>query len=155
MRDPSLDDTTWRAIRASREDVRELRAHLGGALDRISALERATPEARRLQVEADLAAADLAESGYDWPGTERDPQCGPPGETAVHHGLACRHGHHEGAAGGCTDPSCNCGCHEEMEPDDPPEPEPCDPGPEVDDQRGMSECRYILPEDHGRSGGAS
>ena len=71
MRDPSLDDTTWRAIRALREDVRELRAHLGGALDRISALERATPEARRLQVEADLAAADLAESGYDWPGAER------------------------------------------------------------------------------------
>ena len=39
---------------------------------------------------------------------------------------------------GCTDPSCDCACHE---PDEPPEAE-FDPGPEVDDQGGMSEYRH-------------
>jgi hypothetical protein len=31
-----------------------------------------------------------------------------------------------------------------------PEPEESDPGPEVDDEGGMSEYRYTLPEDYGR-----
>ena len=35
------------------------------ALERIRTLEGQTPQARQLQLEADLAAADLAESGYD------------------------------------------------------------------------------------------
>jgi hypothetical protein len=35
-----------------------------------------------------------------------------------------------------------------------PEPDEHDPGPEVDDEGGMSEYRYILPEDYLR-GGAS
>jgi hypothetical protein len=44
-----------------------LREDLGRAEERIRELERDTPQARQLQYEADLAAADLAESGYgDW-----------------------------------------------------------------------------------------
>ena len=37
-------------------------------------------------------------------------------------------------------------------PDDEPEPEPeeYDPGPEIDDEGGMSEYRYTLPEDYQR-----
>ena len=33
---------------------------------------------------------------------------------------------------------------------DEPEPDDFDPGPEVDDEGGMSEYRYILPEDYQR-----
>jgi hypothetical protein len=46
-------------------EVSSLRGQLDRALDRIGALEAASPEARQLQYEADLAAADLTESGYD------------------------------------------------------------------------------------------
>ena len=42
-----------------------LRDQLDDALERIRALEGQTPQARQLQLEADQAAADLAESGYD------------------------------------------------------------------------------------------
>jgi hypothetical protein len=45
--------------------IGELEKGLHGALERIRALEADTPQARQLQLEADLAAADLAESGYD------------------------------------------------------------------------------------------
>jgi hypothetical protein len=53
-------------IRAS-DDAAMARADalLADALERIRALEADTPQARQLQLEADLAAADLAESGYD------------------------------------------------------------------------------------------
>ena len=34
--------------------------------------------------------------------------------------------------------------------EDEPEPEPYDPGPECDDEGGMSEYRHILPEDYER-----
>ena len=48
--------------------VAGLREDLSRAEDRIRGLEAQTPQARQLQLEADLAAADLAESGYDrWP----------------------------------------------------------------------------------------
>ena len=43
----------------------QLRRELEGALGRIRALEGQTPQARQLQYEADLAAADLAAAGYD------------------------------------------------------------------------------------------
>ena len=45
--------------------LRELREDLTAALGRIRQLEQQTPGARQLQLEADQAAADLAESGYD------------------------------------------------------------------------------------------
>jgi len=45
--------------------VAGLREDLSRAEDRIRGLESQTPQARQLQLEADLAAADLAESGYD------------------------------------------------------------------------------------------
>jgi hypothetical protein len=41
-----------------------LREDLGRAEERIRELERDTPQARQLQYEADVAAADLADSGY-------------------------------------------------------------------------------------------
>ena len=48
--------------------VAGLREDLSRTEDRIRDLESQTPQARQLQLEADLAAADLAESGYDrWP----------------------------------------------------------------------------------------
>jgi hypothetical protein len=47
-----------------RQATRELRSLLDGAFCRIRALEGSTPETRQAQYEADLAAADLAASGY-------------------------------------------------------------------------------------------
>ena len=47
------------------DHVRSLREQLALALARIGALERQAPQARQAEYEADLAAADLAESGYD------------------------------------------------------------------------------------------
>jgi hypothetical protein len=68
------------AIRGLREDlghaeerIRELENDLRDAFERIRALEGQTPQAQRLQLEADQATADLAESGYDRHG--RDCQC--------------------------------------------------------------------------------
>jgi hypothetical protein len=56
-----------------RAAVRELRDQLDEALGRIADLEKQTPQARQLQYEADIAAADLAESGYGRHG--RDCRC--------------------------------------------------------------------------------
>ena len=91
---------------AAEERIRELAADLRDAFERIRALEGQTPQARQLQLEADLAAADLADSGYD------------------RHGRDCQ----------CS----YCAADE-------PEPEEYDPGPEVDDEGGMSEYRGWLP----------
>jgi hypothetical protein len=68
-----MPDDLRQAIADLRQDVRELRGQLDNAMTRIHALEADTPQARQLQLEADLAAADLAESGYDRHG--RDCQC--------------------------------------------------------------------------------
>jgi hypothetical protein len=38
----------------------------------------------------------------------------------------------------------------EDEPEEEPEPDPWDPGPEIDDEGGMSEYRYALPDDYER-----
>ena len=59
------DKTAQQAITCLRAELDELRGQLAGALERIAGLEKQTPQARQLQLEADLAAADLAESGYD------------------------------------------------------------------------------------------
>ena len=53
-----------RVTRELRQDVRELRGLLEVAEGRIAALEGSTPEARQAEYEADVALADLAESGY-------------------------------------------------------------------------------------------
>jgi hypothetical protein len=47
------------------EQIHELGERLDAAVARICELEQQTPQARQLQLEADQAAADLAESGYD------------------------------------------------------------------------------------------
>jgi hypothetical protein len=72
-----------RADERAQQEIRELRAELGAALDRIADLEKQTPQARQLQYEADLAAADLAESGY------RHDNYGPP-VGADRHGSGCQ-----------------------------------------------------------------
>jgi hypothetical protein len=77
------DETAQQEIRGLREDVRDLRSQLDGALERIGALEKQSPQARQLQYEADLAMADLAESGY------RDDEYRPP-VRAGRHGLGCQ-----------------------------------------------------------------
>ena len=87
------DKTPGKETHELREEILRLHSRLDDALERIRALEGQTPQARQLQLEADLEAADLAESGYD---------------------------------------------------------RECDPGPEVDDEGGMPEYRYLLPEDYER-----
>ena len=47
--------------------LRELREDLEEALNRIRQLEQQTPEARQLELEADIAAADAAEHRYALP----------------------------------------------------------------------------------------
>lgn len=106
-----------RADERAQQEIRELRADLDAALDRIADLEKQAPQARQLQLEADQAAADLAESGY------RPDDFGPPIGTD-------RHGR------GCQCPYCY---------DDEPGTAEHDPGPEVDDEGGMSEYRSGLP----------
>ncbi len=73
---------TESGLRELRSLAAGLREDLSRAEDRIRGLESQTPQARQLQLEADLAAADLAESGYDrWPpeGAGRHgPGCGCP-----------------------------------------------------------------------------
>ena len=101
------------------DQVGGLRRQLDDAVGRIAGLEKQTPQARQLQLEADQAAADLAESGYD------------------RHGRDCR----------C--PFCYYDPEDEDQADEPELPEH-DPGPEADDEGGMSEYRYILPEDYQR-----
>ena len=111
------DEKASRRITALQDEVDGLRGQLAAALGRIGDLEKQTPQARQLQIEADLAAADLAESGYDRRGR------------------------------GCRCPFCY---YDPEEGDDQPEPEEYDPGPEADDEGGMSEYRYTLPEDYQR-----
>jgi hypothetical protein len=96
---------------ATRQDISRLESFIAGlredlsaAESRIRELEQQTPQARQLQLEADLAAADLAESGYD---------------------------RHDGQCSYCAT--------------DEPEPGESDPGPEVDDESGMSEDRHAWP----------
>jgi hypothetical protein len=78
------DESTVRGLREdlgrAEERIRELEQVVsvyGETLDdvrnRVYALEHGTPQARQLQYEADVAAADLAASGYDRHG--RDCQC--------------------------------------------------------------------------------
>jgi chromosome segregation ATPase len=65
------DESTVSGLREdlshAEERVRELENDLRDAFERIRALEGQTPQAQRLQLEADQAAADLAESGYGEP----------------------------------------------------------------------------------------
>jgi hypothetical protein len=189
-----------------------MRSQPDDALERIRALEGQTPQARRLQLEADLAAADLAESGYDRRGrdcrcpfcyydpeedeTERTPDAlitqaeiaaddavrrivAEPGQPT--HDLSGEPEHGPGAmrrfmrkhplsrgdyvqrSAGCAETSngahvgdwydggrCGACGLPGPQPDDEPEPEEYDPGPQIDDEGGMSEYRYVLPEDYER-----
>ena len=63
------DESTVQGLREdlghAEERIRQLEDDLRDALNRIHVLEDQTPQARQLQLEADQAAADLAESGYD------------------------------------------------------------------------------------------
>jgi len=87
------DKTLGKETHELREEILRLHSRLDDALERIRALECQTPQARQLQLEPDLAAADLAESGHD---------------------------------------------------------REYDPGPEGNDEGGMPEYRYLLPEDYER-----
>ncbi len=65
------DDRLQAVLREMDTRLGELRSDLEAALGLIAELEGQTPQAQRLQYEADLAAADLAESGCGWPGGDR------------------------------------------------------------------------------------
>jgi chromosome segregation ATPase len=62
-----------RELRDYRQALNEYESDLADARSRVRSLEQQTPQARQLQLEADQAAADLAESGYDRHG--RDCRC--------------------------------------------------------------------------------
>jgi chromosome segregation ATPase len=89
-----------------RQDVRELRAHLAGALARVDQLEA------EHQADAQREAWELREAAE----RGREPVYGPPDD------------------------------------EDEPKPAEYDPGPEIDDEGGMSEYRYLWPEDYERGG---
>jgi small-conductance mechanosensitive channel len=70
-----------RRITGLQDELDGLRGELAAAVERIRVLEQQTPQARQLQHEADQAAADLAESGYDRHGFGCGcPYCYDPGE---------------------------------------------------------------------------
>jgi len=115
----------WRVVRTLREDVRELRGQLDITTGRLRELETRTPHARQLAHEADLAAAELAASGYDDTYEDQAPV------------GTDRHG-----------ASCLCPyCYDE--PDEYDTPEYHDP--ERDDQGGVPECRITVAGREGSS----
>jgi hypothetical protein len=70
------NERAHRRITALQDEVDGLRGQLADAIERIRSMEADTPQARQLQLEADQAAADLAESGYDRHGRDcRCPYC--------------------------------------------------------------------------------
>jgi hypothetical protein len=74
-----LNRALGRIAELEREASDALKA-AGDLGERVRSLERSTPEAQQAQYEADVAAADLAASGYD-----RDPPVG-----ADRHGPGCQ-----------------------------------------------------------------
>ena len=61
-----LERQTEDVERRLREEIRELRADLDSAVDRIAALERQTPAALQAQRELDETLADNAAADYAW-----------------------------------------------------------------------------------------
>lgn len=61
-------------------------------------------------------------------------------------GQHCGDWHEGGKCGACG----QTGPDPDEDQADQPEPAPYDPGPEVDDEGGMSEYRYVMPEDYER-----
>lgn len=59
-------------------------------------------------------------------------------------GQHCGDWHEGGKCGACG----QTGPDPDEDQADEPEPAPYDPGPEIDDEGGMSEYRYLLPEDY-------
>ncbi len=141
--DPENDgEKAQRRITALQDEVDGLRGQLADALERIRALEGQTPQARQLQLEADQAAADLAAAGCSW--QEDEARAGEPEDICpeTSDGYHCTHWQ-EGISRCCA-----CGSEPDEDQAAEPEPEQYDPGPECDDQGGMSEYRYaITPEE--------
>ena len=73
------DGEVWSYIGGLREDLGRAEDRIRELEDRVKALESQTPQAQRLQYEADVAGADLAASGY--------PEYPPVG--ASRHGAGC------------------------------------------------------------------
>jgi len=167
----NADEKAQRCITALQDEVDGLRGQLADALERIAALEMQAPQARQLQLEADQAAADLAASGYDRhgrdcgcsyccydpeedeteragqdPGPETGSESGEPQDICpeTSDGYHCTH-RQEGVSRCCA-----CGSEPDEDQAGEPEPQEFGPGPEIDDEGGMSEYRYILPEDYQR-----
>jgi hypothetical protein len=146
-------------LRHAEERIRELEGDHFAALERIAALEKQTPQARQLQYEADLAAADLAESGYDPGGYGLLVGAG-------RHGRGCQcpycYDEPDDDQAGLPGPQTGVAAmrrfmrEHPLDPDpdedqtEESEPEPYDPGPEIDDEGGMSEYRYVLLEGYER-----
>jgi hypothetical protein len=107
-------------LRELRSLVAGLREDLSRAEDRIRGLESQTPQARQLQLEAGLAAADLAESGYHQHGLGCEcPECYVPPEadqSPIEAGL--RGCGEDGCPGNCPGSWHGCDHHDEGEPDE-------------------------------------
>jgi hypothetical protein len=164
------------AVRGLREDlghaeerIRELEGDLAGALAFIRVLDRLRPTcvichdetADRQTVNGPACtdcAGDLPDAGPDpdrpetWAFGEAPVQPLRPDEAGGYvcpetsDGQHCGDWHEGGKCGACgqTGPDPDEGQAEE------PEPGPYDPGPEIDDEGGMSEYRYPMPEDYER-----
>jgi hypothetical protein len=100
--------------------VAGLREDLSRAEDRIRGLEAQTPQARQLQLEADLAAADHAESGYDQHGRGCEcPECYVPPEADQSPVEAGSRGcGQDGCPDNCPGSWHGCDYHDEVEPDE-------------------------------------
>ena len=142
------DESTARGLREdlgrAEERIRELEDGLRDALNRIHALEDRQP--------------DYAHDGPDpdrpetWAFGEAPVQPLRPDEAGGYvcpetsDGRHCGDWHEGGKCGACG----QTGPDPDEDQAEGPEPEPYDPGPEIDDEGGMSEYRYPMPEDYER-----
>jgi hypothetical protein len=134
------DETAQRDIRRLQEDVRELRAALELAAERISDLDRLRPTCTRCH---DATATQQTASGPSCAECAGDPADDDLSEPPKRHT----------AAGVCWCGDIHAGADTAALYDDQkeePGPDDYEMGPEVDDEGGMSEYRYVLPEDYGR-----
>ena len=159
--DERADGELRRLLDEIRTGLAAAREDLSAALERIRQLEEQTPEARQAEYEADVALADAAESGHDesWRSTLADYHVASGGADydleqprlrRVRDGACCERAVHDNSVGWwCLEHGDQPYPYAQGQDPDPG-PEEYDPGPEIDDEGGMSEYRYVLSEDYER-----
>ena len=168
--DLETDDTTaQQATTCLRVEVDELRRQLAGVIAQLRVLDRLRPScviccdaaADRQTVRGPACTDCVGDLPDDSPDPDR-PETWAFGEAPVQplrpdeaggyvcpetsDGQHCGDWHEGGKCGACG----QTGPDPDEDQADEPEPAPYDPGPEIDDEGGMSEYRYLLPEDYER-----